>query len=87
MIPLTRIPRIMVIQLVENAVLWLNTSPLNNSLSSKYSPRRIISGFEISYSKHVKNLFGKYVQTHENHSNDMSQQSMGVVYLGPTGNR
>ena len=44
-------------------------------------------GYEVSYVKHVRIPYGAYVQTHESHSNDMSQRTMGAICLGPTGNR
>ena len=87
MLPFTRLPRIMVIQLVKNAVFWLNSFPSKDGVSSRHSPRRIMVGYEISYTKHVKIPFGAYVQTHESHSNDMSQRTMGAICLGPTGNQ
>jgi hypothetical protein len=30
--------------------------------------------------------FGSYVQTHEEHSNDMRPRTFGAICLGPTGN-
>ena len=87
MLPFTRITRIMLIQLVKNAVFWLNSFPSKDGVSSQHSPRRIMVGYEVSYTKHVRLPYGAYVQTHENHSNDMSQRTMGAICLGPTGNR
>ena len=87
MLPFTRIPRIVLIQLVKNTVFWLNAFPSKDGISSIHSPRRIMVGYEVSYTKHVRILFGAYVQTHESHSNDMSNWTMGAICLGPTGNR
>ena len=77
----------MLIQLVKNTVFWLNSFPSKDGVSSQYSPRRIMVGYKVSYVKHVRIPYGAYVQTHESHSNNMSQRTMGAIYLGPTGNR
>ena len=87
MLPFTRLPRIVLIQLVKNAVFWLNSFPSKDGVSSQHSPRRIMVGYEVTYKRHVRIPFGAYVQTHESHSNDMSQRTMGAICLGPTGNR
>lgn len=36
--------------------------------------------------KHVHLEFGAYVQTNEEHSNDMRSRTLGAICLGPTGN-
>ena len=46
-------------------------------------PHRIRAHFD----KHAILEFGSYVQTHEEHTNDMSHCTLGAVCLGPTGNR
>ena len=46
-----------------------------------------MTGFELSFKLHARIEFGAYVQTHEEHTNDMSQQTLGAICLGPNGNR
>merc|ERR1712025_1329936 len=46
-----------------------------------------MTGREISYDKHAVAQFGSYAQTHEEHSKDMSQRTLGAICLGPTGNQ
>ena len=87
MLPFTRIPRMLVIHLVINSVFWFNAFPSTDGVSSKHSPRRLLVGYEVSYSKHAVLKFGSYVQTHEEHTNDMSQRTAGAICLGPTGNQ
>ena len=48
-------------------------------------PQYFITGQELTYKKHVVMEFG-HVQTHEEHTKDMNQCTMGVICLGPTGN-
>jgi hypothetical protein len=46
-----------------------------------------MTGQQLSYNKHAIIEFGSYVQTHEQHSNNMDQRTMGAICLGPTGNQ
>jgi phage gp36-like protein len=78
MLPFKYIPRILLIHLIKNAVFWLNTFPHEDSASQKYSPRYIMIGQQLSFKRHAAIEFGAYVQTHEEHSNDMQQRTMGV---------
>ena len=55
----------MKIQLVKNAVFWLNSFLSQDEESSKHLPCRTIIGFEISYENHIRIPFGKYVKNHE----------------------
>ena len=45
-----------------------------------------MTGKEFEYAKHVQLEFGEYVQTHEEHTNDMYDQTTGAIFLGPNGN-
>ena len=87
MLPFRHLPRIVLIHLVKNAVFWLNALPTNDGITRTYSPRYIMTGQHILASKHAVIEFGAYVQTHEEHTNDMRQRTMGCICLGPTGNQ
>ena len=84
--PFTYVPRVMVVRLVENAVFWLNSFPAGNGASTEHSPRYIITGTMMDHKLHARLQFGEYVQTHEEHTNDMQARTMGCICLGPTGN-
>jgi hypothetical protein len=43
-----------------------------------------MTGQHLSYTKHAVIEFGAHVQTHEEHSNNMDQRTMGCICLGPT---
>ena len=73
--------------LVKNAVFWLNAFPSSDGVSSSHSPRYLLTGRELEYDKHAVMEFGQYVQTHEEHTNDMRQRTVGAICLGPTGNQ
>jgi hypothetical protein len=87
MLPYKYLPRLVLIHLVKNAVFWLNAFPGNDGITRKYSPRYIMTGQHLSAKKHAVIEFGAYVQTHEQHTNNMDQRSMGCICLGPTGNQ
>jgi hypothetical protein len=40
----------------------------------------------LDYNKHVRLEFGVYVQTHEEHTNDIQPWTIGAICLGPSGN-
>ena len=86
LLPFRRIPRLILNHLVRNAVFWLNAFPVTDGVSSQYSPRYLILGFSLEFNKHVCLEFGAYVQTHEEHNNNMSDRTVGAICLGPTGN-
>ena len=41
---------------------------------------------ELQYDLHVHLEFGEYVQTHEDHTNEMYERTLGAICLGPNGN-
>ncbi|KAL7572568.1 hypothetical protein ACA910_000387 [Epithemia clementina (nom. ined.)] len=86
-LPFQRLPRIIVIHLIRNAVFWLNAFPAAHGVSDNISPRCLLTGYEVDYNKHVRLEFGKYVQTNETHDHQMLDCTTGAIGLGPTGNR
>jgi hypothetical protein len=85
-LPFERIPRLMVIRLICNSVFWLNAFPHADGVSETLSSRYLLTGKHLDYNKHVRLEFGSYVQTHEEHSNDMRPRTIGGICLGPSGN-
>ena len=86
LLPFRSLPRLIVVRLICNAVLWLNALPNDNGVSQDFSPRYLLTGRDLSYDKHVRLPFGAYVQTHEEHTNDLRHRTLGAICLGPTGN-
>jgi hypothetical protein len=85
-LPFERIPHLKLIRLVANAVFWLNAFPHADGVSDTLSPRYLLTGKHLDYRKHVRLEFGGYVQTHEEHTNDMLPCTIGAICLGPSGN-
>ena len=71
MLPFRCIPRIMLIHLIKNAVLWLNAFPAEDEVSSQHSQWFLMTGWELEWDKHAVLEFASYVQCHEEHSNEM----------------
>ena len=86
MLPFSHVPRIVIVHLVPNVILWMNAFPSQNGVSKIHSPRYIVTGKELSYNRHAQIEFGKYAQTHEQHDNTLAPRTMGAICLGPTGN-
>ncbi|KAG7356172.1 enoyl-CoA hydratase [Nitzschia inconspicua] len=86
MLPFRQIPRIILGHLVHNAVFWLNSFPSGTGPTTHHSPAYLMTGRQVTYKAHAQLEFGEYVQTHEEHSNDMRERTAGAICLGPTGN-
>ena len=86
MLPFKCVPRLMLIHLVKNAVLWINALPARDGVSNRHSPRYILTGRELNADTHAVIEFGSYVQTHEEHTNNMDDRTLAGICLGPTGN-
>ena len=78
-LPFKNLPRVMLIHLLKNCTLWLNTFPAADGVCSVHSPRFLHMGRELSFDKHAVLEFGSYVQTHEEHSNGMEPRTMGAI--------
>ena len=83
MLPFCHIPHIVLIHLIKNAVFWLNSFLAWDGGSGEHSPCYIMMGQELSYDKHICLEFGEYVQTHEEHTNKMTDHTFSATCLGP----
>ncbi|GAX11354.1 hypothetical protein FisN_22Lu047 [Fistulifera solaris] len=85
-LPFKHMPPRLIIEMVYFNVFWLNCFPPRDGVSDTLSPRVLISGQQIDYTKHCQLEFGEYVQTHEKHDNSMAPRTVGALALRPTGN-
>ena len=76
----------MLIRLVSNSVFWLNAFPHTDGASSTLSPRYLLTGKHLDFLKHVRTELCAYVQTHEQHFNNMHARTLGAICLGLSGN-
>ena len=88
-LPYSRIPKLMMIELVNYAVTWLNNFPPKGGVSATLSPRTIFTGINLDYNKHCKIEFGAYAQVHDETSptNTTTPRTTGAIALGSTYNQ
>ena len=65
MLPFTYIPKLMMMFMVINVVMWLNSFPPKGGVSTMVSPRMIMTGDKFDYKKHCQLEFGGYAQVHD----------------------
>ena len=86
-LPFKRFPARLTIELVASQLFWWNAVPKSSGASQTLSPRTIVTGQTIDYTKHCRLQFGEYVQTHEETNNDTGhERTIGAIALRPTGN-
>jgi len=83
-LPFQHLPPIFVIEMVYNAVFWRNMFALKGGVSKTQSPSELVLNRRLNYNAHCKVEYGEYVQTHEEHSNDMSQRTLGAIATRPS---
>ena len=80
----------MLVHLLHHVVMWFNNFPVENGISTRYSPREIILRHKLDYKHHCRAPFGAYCEVHEDNSptNSMKSRARGIpaICLGPTGN-
>jgi hypothetical protein len=80
-------PPIFTIEMVRAAVFLLNAFLYQKGVSTNLSPRTIVTGQTVDYTKHCMYAFGEYVQAHEEqHDNTMVPRTVSALALRPTGN-
>ena len=82
-----RIPGVWVKELVHFVVCWLNNLPATDGVSETLSPKAILTGLAIDFTKHCLLEFGEFVHTHEDGDNSMASRTVEALALRPTGNR
>ena len=79
---------VMIVELIQKVIMWFNAFPVVSGVSVTYSPRSIMTGTALDFTKHCRIEFGAYVDTHESPhpTNTMDTRKMPCLNLGPTGN-
>jgi hypothetical protein len=86
MCPFKKLPSRIIIEMVYCSIFWLNMFPPTDGISTTVSPRTLIAGHHLDYTKHCRLEFDTYVQVHEQHNNSMATRTTGAIALRPTGN-
>ena len=86
--PFKRLPKLMIIALVQRAVKVLNQFPALDGVSSTLSPLTIMTGKPSPDYNTMKIEFGSYAQVFEDNdpTNTIKARTTGAIALGPTGN-
>ena len=79
------LPGRIIFELVALVIFWLNTLPPSPSVVGNLSPRQIVTGLTINYTKHCRLQFDNYTQVHKSHDNTMQEQTTGDIALRTTG--
>lgn len=85
-LPYKSIPVLMIMEMVQLSVFWLNNFPATDGIYNDLSPRNIVVGSSIDYLSHCQIEFGAYAQVHQEHDNSMTARTTAAIALGPTGN-
>ena len=70
--------------MVYNAVFWRKMFALKDGISKTQSPSEIVHNRKLNYNAHCKVECGEYVQTYEEHSDDMTSRTLGVIATRPS---
>ena len=84
--PYSRLPRVLVKELVTHAVRTLNMLPHPDGVSPTLSPATIVTGYPKTDYRTMTLEFGTYVQVYDGTSNDTKSRTLGAIATNPTGN-
>ena len=84
MLPFQYLPPVFIIKMVYSSVFWRNMFALKGGVSKTQSPSEIVLNRTLNYNEHYKVDFGEYVQTHEEHNNDMTSRTLGAIATRPS---
>ena len=87
-LPFKNIPKLMIKFLAMEVARKLNMFPPRGGVSNYYSPRAILHGKPLEYSKHCRVPFGTYVQGHDDNDpkNTPQARTTDGIYLRPSDN-
>jgi hypothetical protein len=82
--PYKKIPKIMVVAMVECATLWLNAFPSSNGVSDTMSPSTIVQGKPNPDMNHKRIVHGSYAMVYIGTKNNMTRRSVPAIALNPS---
>ena len=86
MLPVKKIPNIMVIHMIITVVFYINAFVWRQGVSQFLTPMTIVEGVLLDYNLHFSVIFGEYAQVYEGTYNNMRLRTVGAIALGPSGN-
>jgi hypothetical protein len=87
-LPFKHYPKLLKLELIKQAITWLNMFPHDNGISTTLSPRTILTGTTADYGTHCRVPIGAYCEVHNENdpSNTEIPQTSQAIALNPTGN-
>lgn len=87
-LPYKKYPKLMVVELINFAVFWLNATLLALGISDEYLRRELVLRRGMDFEKHCWVPFRTYCEVHDNPTiaNDSRSRTTPAITLGPTGN-
>ena len=83
-LPYQHLPPLFIIEMVYHSVFWRNMFALRGGVSQTQSPSEIVLNRKVNFNAHSKVEFGEYVQTHEEHNNNMNSRTIGAIATRPS---
>ncbi len=86
-LPYKKLPRLMLIELVYQMVMWPNAFPVKSGIIG-FLPQELVLRQKLDFKKHCRAQFGAYVEAHDEPVplNGMKPCSTPSIVLGPNGN-
>ena len=80
-LPYKKLPKLMVIELLQFCVMWLNSFPVKSGISKKWSPQELVSQIKLD-------AFGSYcaMRIDPDITNTQEPRTNLAICMGPTGN-
>jgi hypothetical protein len=87
-LPFAKLPKLMIIEMINFVVMWLNAFPSKSGIFERYSPRELILRRKLTFEKHCRVPFGTYCEVADNPTmtNVSDSRTTPAIALGPTGN-
>ena len=87
-LPYKKLPKLMVIELLQFCVMWLNSFPVKSGISKKWSPQELVSQTKLDAKLLCRSPFGSYCEMHIDLdiTNTLEPRTNWAICMGPTGN-
>ena len=72
-LPFNKLPGRIIVDIAALVIFWINALPPSPSVVRNLSPRQIVTGLTINYTKHCHLQFGDYAQVHKFYNNTIQE--------------
>jgi hypothetical protein len=87
-LPFKHYPKLLKLELIKQAISWLNMFPHDDGVSTTMSPRTLLTGTTADYGTHCRVPIGAYCEVHNENDpiNTKTSRTSQAIALNPTGN-